>query len=219
MPLCARSTACSSAGRTCSNGAPHRRCTSRTTTALWILLPHDVWRRSVIAVVGLASRSPPIPPAPSSASLRSVLGAVAGLRLVDQPVGRDGGPAARVARRYARCLRTIARRTWLYFETFVTAEHNYPAAGQFPGDAASGRRPANVADQYRRLSPLGHLGARFRLDQSRRCRRAHRSDGRHDREDGATSRPSVQLVRDDDAANRSIRSTSRASTAATSPAI
>ena len=121
-------------------------------------------------------------------SLRVALDSVAGHRLVCQPVGGDGRPARSCRTMSFDELRKIARRTWRYFEQFVTAEQqNYPAAGQFPGDAASGRRRAHVADQYRRLSAVGHVGPRFRLD---RFRGNHRSPGR----DGRDHRPNAREV-------------------------
>ena len=39
----------------------------------------------------------------------------------------------------ARALRLIARRTWRFFETFVTPADQHAAAGQFPGRSGAGR--------------------------------------------------------------------------------
>ena len=68
-------------------------------------------------------------------------------------------------------LRTVARRTWHYFETFVTAEHNHLPPDNFQESPAPVVAHAHVADQYRRLSAVGGFGARFRLDQPVRRRR------------------------------------------------
>jgi len=54
----------------------------------------------------------------------------------------------------AVALRLVARRTWRFFETFITAEDN-----MLPPD----RRSSNVADQYRPLPFVGGCGTRFRL--------------------------------------------------------
>ena len=79
-------------------------------------------------------------------------------------------------------LRAIARRTWLYFETFVTAEHNILPPDNFQETPAAGGRRPHLADQYRHLPAVDRLGARLRLDQPRRRRRAARSDDGHPRE-------------------------------------
>ena len=64
-------------------------------------------------------------------------------------------------------LRAIGRRTWLYFETFVTAEHNMLPPDNFQETPDAGGRRPHLADQYRHLPSVGHLGARLRLDQPR----------------------------------------------------
>ena len=87
-------------------------------------VPHDVRgrgdrpRRPAVALPGRLDRHL------RRADLLGALDRLAGLRLAGQPLGRDRGPAGRSTTPSARKLRTIARRTWLYFETFVTPEHN-----------------------------------------------------------------------------------------------
>ena len=140
----------------------------------------------IIAVVGLA-----IPVIADSTGafvallLRHLLGRLAGLRLADQPLGRDRGPAARFRQPTRQALRTVARRTWAYFETFVTAEHNYPAAGQFPGNAAAGRgasaprRPISASTccrSSRRAISAGSASPTPSTASTRRCRPSRRME-------------------------------------------
>ncbi len=63
----------------------------------------------------------------------------------------------------ARVLRLTARRTWRFFETFVTAERSWTAAGQLPGRSDAGRRPSDVAHQHRALPAVGRRRPRFRM--------------------------------------------------------
>ena len=79
----------------------------------------------------------------------------------------------------ARALRLIARRTWEYFATFVTAESRVAAAGQFPGDAAPGGRRADVAHQHRAVPALGGGGPGFWVGGDARRGGSDRSDAAH----------------------------------------
>ncbi len=122
-------------------------------------------------------------------------------------------------RRTRRCLRTVARRTWAYFETFVTAEHNHLPPDNFQETPHPVVAPQNLADQYRRLSAVDRFGARFRLDQPGRCgRSASTRRWRPSRRWSAIAAISSTGTRRR-RSGRSIRSMCRASTAAISPAI
>ena len=57
----------------------------------------------------------------------------------------------------------------------------------FQETPAAGRRAAHLADQYRRLSAVGRVGPRFRLDQPCRSRRPHRRDDVDHRAHGAVT--------------------------------
>ncbi len=69
-------------------------------------------------------------------------------------------------------LRLTARRTWRFFETFVTPAENMLPPDNFPGRAEAGHRASDLADQYRPVPALGGGGPRLRL-------------GRHDADGGA----------------------------------
>ena len=75
------------------------------------------------------------------------------------------------------------------------------AAGQPPGNAATRRRRAHLADQLRPVPARHHHGARLRLDRRSGDGRATRADARHLRAHGAPSRAFPQLVRDAHAAS------------------
>ena len=81
-------------------------------------------------------------------------------------------------------LRAIGRRTWLYFETFVTPEHNMLPPDNFQEVPSPVVAPPHLADQYRHLPAVDPVGARFRLDRARQRGRAAGSNDRHDREAG-----------------------------------
>jgi cyclic beta-1,2-glucan synthetase len=89
-------------------------------------------------------------------------GRFAGLRLA---VSRSAETEDRLSRLDATVkLRSIARRTWHYFETFVTPEH-LSCRRTISRRRRARSSPPHLADQYRRLSAVGRFGARFRLDQ------------------------------------------------------
>ena len=69
----------------------------------------------------------------------------------------------------AQALRLIARRTWRFFETFVTAEDNMLPPDNFQEDPEAGRRSPHIPDEYWPLSAVGCRGARFRLAGNARC--------------------------------------------------
>ena len=54
-------------------------------------------------------------------------------------------------------LRLIARRTWLFFERFVTAEENWLPPDNYQEPPRGRDRPPDVADQYRPLPALGRV--------------------------------------------------------------
>ncbi len=119
----------------------------------------------------------------------------AGRRLLAQPAGRARAsrPLADVER---ALLRRTARKTWRYFETFVTDGRRLAAARQLSG-ATSGPQLA------RRTSPtnigMGLLsdagGARPRLPDDRGAARAARPHADDPRRARALPRPLPQLVR------------------------
>ena len=116
--------------------------------------------------------------------LRAVLDRLAGLRMADQPLGRNRGPAARDEGRPGAAAHGGAPHLGL-FRDLRDGRAQHAAAGQFPGDAAAGGGAAHLADQYRRLSAVGRFGARFRLDQPRRRGAPHRGDDDDHREDAS----------------------------------
>ncbi|MND77681.1 hypothetical protein D3C80_693760 [compost metagenome] len=87
--------------------------------------------------------------------------------LVCQPVGRDGRQAVRAGKRVGRAAQDRAPHLAL-FRNVRDAGTQLSAAGQLSGKAEPVGRQAHLADQYRRLSPVDHFCASFRLDQLRR---------------------------------------------------
>ena len=92
-------------------------------------------------------------------------------------------------------LRKLSRRTWRYFEVFVTAEENWLPPDNYPGETRRRRRIAHQPDQHRRGAPGGPGRLRLRLLQRRPAARSHQQDVRHPGPHGALSRPLLQLVR------------------------
>ena len=60
----------------------------------------------------------------------------------------------------ARSLRLIARRTWRFFETFVTATDHMLPPDNFQEDPDARRRPPDVADQSSACYLLSTVAAR-----------------------------------------------------------
>ena len=78
-----------------------------------------------------------------------------------------------------RELRLIARRTWRFFETFVTAEDNHLPPDNFQEDPRARGGAPHLAHQHRPLSAVDGGGAGFRLVWPARCARPHRGHARH----------------------------------------
>ena len=106
-----------------------------------------------------------------------------GHRVPDQPSPRRRRSGAAVEPMHS--LRLVARRTWRYFETFVTADDNMLPPDNFQEDPQPVARASDFADQYRPLSALCRQRPRLRLDRNARDRRAAGSDAR---DDGALQR-------------------------------
>ena len=133
---------------------------------------------------------------------------------------RRWSPAAcRSPRRTRAPCGSIARRTWRFFETFVTPDGPHAAAGQFPGRPAAGRRAPDLADQSRPLSAVRRQRARLRLDGHARDRRAAGGDARDDAAARSASAATSTTGTTRATCGRSTRSTSRRSTAAIWPGI
>ena len=118
---------------------------------------------------------------------------------LDQPLGRDRGPARIIGDADAPCAAHHRAPHLALFRDLRDGRAQQSAARQFPGSAAPVVAPPHLADQYRRLSAVGGLGPRFRLDQPVRRHHPHRRHDDDHREHAAPPRPSLQLVRHDDA--------------------
>ena len=116
----------------------------------------------------------------------------------------------------ARFLRRLARRTWAFFETYVTAADNWLPPDNVQEQPTAGRGPPHVADQHRpvaarRTSPrydFGYLAGRRRSMRTRNTLETLESLR-------APSRPFLQLVRHATRCSRCRRATCPRSTAAT----
>ena len=82
------------------------------------------------------------------------------------------------SRQADRDLRSIARRTWRFFETFVGPETTRLPPDNFQEDPAAGRRAPHFADQHRALPALDDRRQRPRLARDARAGRAPRGDPR-----------------------------------------
>ena len=65
-----------------------------------------------------------------------------------------------------RALRLSARRTWRFFEKFVTARRQHAPARQFSGRPQARTGSSDFAHQPWTVSALGRRGSRFRLDRN-----------------------------------------------------
>ncbi len=106
-----------------------------------------------------------------------------------------GAPAPRCRVTDARDLRLVARRTWRFFETFVTAEDHMLPPDNFQEDPTAGPGPPHLAHQHRPVPAVHRQRARLRLDRDGRRAGAAGSDARHDGAPAALPRPLLQLVR------------------------
>ena len=148
----------------------------------------------------------------------AAVAAVAGRRALGQPARRASpsdrrSPTRRRARAAARRAPHLA-----LLRDLRDGRGPHAAARQLPGGPAAGRGPPHVAHQHRPVPAVHRQRARFRLDRHARRGRAARGDARDDGPARALPRPLLQLVRHAATCGRSSRSTSRRSTAATSPA-
>ena len=136
--------------------------------------------------------------------------------------GSAGRPRSPADCRYRpptrEALRLIARRTWRFFETFVTPADNMLPPDNFQEDpmpvVAHRTSPTNLGLYL--LSAVSR--PRLRLARHDRSGRAARGDAGDDGQPRALPRPFLQLVRHARICGRSIRPTSPRSTAATWPA-
>ena len=84
----------------------------------------------------------------------------------------------------SRVLRAIARKTWAYFDTFVTADDHFLPPDNIQIGPGGDDRPPHLADQHR-PRPAGHArGPRLRVHRHRRAR----SPDRRDADDGRRAR-------------------------------
>ena len=122
------------------------------------------------------------------------LAAPALARRISQPAGR--APPQPLTARQAQALRLIARRTWRYFETFVTAADNFLPPDNFQETPRPGRRAPHLAHQYRALPSVGHRRAHDMgwIGSGPRLRALERHASDH-AADAALSRASLQLAR------------------------
>ena len=102
---------------------------------------------------------------------------------------------AKISEAQSLALRQTARRTWRFFETFVTADDNMLPPDNFQEDPTSADRPPNLADQHRIVSAFRRLRPRLRLDWHGPDHRTAGSDACDDGSHAALSRPLLQLVR------------------------
>ena len=146
-------------------GAQERRQRSR------LLLRHDVWRRDHRASSASPSRCWPIPPAPSSPSSSPCSGPAR--RPSPGWISRSAETEDRLRVSPADTASAAHRRA-PHLALFRDLRHGrapHLPPDNFQESPAPVVAPAHLADQYRRLSAVGRLGARFRLDQPGRCRR------------------------------------------------
>ena len=132
---------------------------------------------------------------PVAAPFVDSLAVVARCRAMDQACRRRLSVLRRSPPRTRKSLRLIARRTWRFFETFVTAEDHMLPPDNFQEDpvpvVAHRTSPTNLGLYL--LSVVA--AARFRLDRNDRDRGAAGGDPRIDERARALPRSFLQLVR------------------------
>ena len=120
---------------------------------------------------------------------------LAGGRVLGQPARRRRPAALPISARDAQALRLTARRTWRFFETFVTAADNMLPPDNFQEDPAPGAGASDLADQHRPLSAVGgdahDFGWAGRPTRSERLEATLATMARA----AALPRPFLQLVR------------------------
>ena len=95
----------------------------------------------------------------------------------------------------ALALRLVARRTWSFFDRFVTAADHMLPPDNFQEGPRARDRPPHLSDQHRTLSAFSDCGARFRLARNARRHRTTGGNLRNNGEAGPVPRPFLQLVR------------------------
>ena len=122
-----------------------------------------------------------------------------GSPLRPSPFGRACRPGSSGRRPLAEAdahrLRLVARRTWRFFETFVTAADNSLPPDNFQEAPEPVVGPSHVADQHRPLPAVGRMRAGLRLDRDARGRGAAGGDAGDHGSHGQAPRPFLQLVR------------------------
>ena len=131
----------------------------------------EMWAGPAAALVGAAGGAAAA--RRRAAGGAAVPGRVAGLaggRVVAEPAGGAAAPGARQAEDAAQ-LRRIARRTWHYFERFVTAEDHWLPPDNVQETPEPAHRPPHLADQHRHGAALDARRARPGLPGHRRSSR------------------------------------------------
>ena len=105
-------------------------------------------------------------------------------------------PELRVSDETALSLRLTARRTWRFFERFVTAEEHYLPPDNFQGNATTGDCPSDVAHQHGALLTVSDCGPRVRLDRNETSGKAARGHARDYAGVGKIQGSPLQLVCD-----------------------
>ena len=107
-------------------------------------------------------------------NLRCWLAPFAALWLASPAVARWVSLPPRIAEQETACpattrsaLRLTARRTWRFFETFVTAADHMLPPDNFQEDPTPARGASHLADQSRPLSAVAGQRPRLRLDRPR----------------------------------------------------
>ena len=113
--------------------------------------------------------------------------------LVDQPANRAAGAGFDGRSNWPFSADT-ARKTWHFFETFVTAQENWLPPDNFQEDPVPGDGLAHFADEHGTGAARQPGRPRFWLSVVRPIDRAHGRHHRHDAAARTASRPFLQLV-------------------------
>ena len=111
---------------------------------------------------------------------------------ISRPLARRG---ANLTADQTVFLRKLARKTWVFFETFVGPEDHWLPPDNFQELAEAEDRASHVADQHGARSALEPVRLRLRLHPRRAAHRAHGERVRHDGSPGTPPGPLLQLVR------------------------
>ncbi len=217
MRSAAPCSGCSSPAGICSNGCRRRRRRSVPGSILPASIAGWPARSSSALLALVVAWSRGARDLAAGAAVRGALDRLAGHRALGRACRRSSPAGCRCRTRDARRLRLTARRTWRFFETFVTPADNMLPPDNFQEDPAPvlahRTSPTNLGLYLLSVVSARDFGWIGTVEAIERLEATLATMSGLD----ALPRPFLQLVRHARLCGRSIRTTSPRSTAAISP--